>query len=250
MPKLAKKSRALKNFKTYVYTSRTPLYGCILVFPLLTVYEILVLKLKQTQMREIRNGADVMLRNLLEYLGVNAMFTCSAILLGGILIFIIYLGLKNKKRLQFRYFGYMIIESAILALLFGLVMGKISSLFTLSVNQGSTLGTRVLLSIGAGIYEEFVFRVLILSGLIIIFIRIFHVKPATAILNATILSSCSFAIFHYIGPGKDLFNVHSFLFRLLAGLVFGVLYVLRGFGVAAYIHTFYDLYLDLYITAG
>ena len=145
---------------------------------------------------------------------------------------------------------YAVLGISILALVFGLIMGKISSLFALTINQEPALGTRVILSIGAGIYEEFVFRVLALTGLVIIFIRIFHIKPAPAIFTATIFSSCAFAIFHYIGPGKDLFNVHSFLFRLLAGLVFGVLYVLRGFGIAAYVHTFYDLYLDLYIAAG
>ncbi len=249
MAKRSQKKQLLKNIKTYVYTSRYPLYGCLLVFPLLITYEILVLKLRQTQLIEVRNGADVMLRNLLEYLGVHGMLACSAVVLGALLVFIIFVSIRNKYPLKLHYFGYMIMESAVLALLFGLLMGQIVALFPLSTEQGVTLTTKILLSIGAGIYEELVFRVILLSGMIFLAIRVFKRKPTPSIITATIISSLAFAAFHYFGPGKDSFVLHSFLFRLLAGFVFGVIYVLRGFGVAAYMHTFYDLYLDFYLAA-
>jgi membrane protease YdiL (CAAX protease family) len=79
--------------------------------------------------------------------------------------------------------------------------------------------------------------------------RIVRIDLTPASLIATIISAFAFASFHYLGPGKEDIDLYSFLFRLLAGLVFGIFYVFRGFGIAAYTHTFYDLYLDLYFAA-
>jgi len=242
-------NKKLKSLKEYVYITRSPLYGYLLVFPLFIVYELLTLKHRQTQMMDIRNGADVLLKNLLEYVGVQGILTCSAILIGLIFIYILYNFFRSRTNLQFRYFGFMIIESAILALIFGLIMGQMASLFTLRPDLEPIFSSRILLSIGAGIYEELLFRVLLLSGILFFLTRILRIDIAPASLIATIISALAFASFHYLGPGKEDIDFYSFMFRLLAGLVFGVLYVFRGFGIAAYTHTFYDLYLDLYLAS-
>jgi hypothetical protein len=46
-----------------------------------------------------------------------------------------------------------------------------------------------------------------------------------------------------VGAYGDVFTVQSFTFRMIAGLFFSALYVLRGFGVDAWTHALYDVFL-------
>ena len=50
-----------------------------------------------------------------------------------------------------------------------------------------------------------------------------------------------FSAFHYVGPYGDRLELYSFVFRLIAGLFFSALYVLRGFGITAWTHALYDV---------
>jgi hypothetical protein len=54
-----------------------------------------------------------------------------------------------------------------------------------------------------------------------------------------------FSAAHYIGPLGDSFALYSFTFRAVAGLFFAMLFLLRGFGIAAGTHFFYDLLVGL-----
>ena len=54
-----------------------------------------------------------------------------------------------------------------------------------------------------------------------------------------------FSAFHYIGPYGDPISLPSFTFRALAGLVFSAMYLLRGFGITAWTHALYDVFLTL-----
>ena len=60
-----------------------------------------------------------------------------------------------------------------------------------------------------------------------------------------ILAALLFSAFHYIGPYGDAWALQSFLFRALAGLAFSVLFLVRGFGVTAWTHALYDIFLFL-----
>ena len=66
----------------------------------------------------------------------------------------------------------------------------------------------------------------------------------TVVVDASVLvSALIFSLFHYVGPNGDNFGIPSFLFRFLAGIFFSGLYVLRGFGITAWTHALYDVYL-------
>jgi hypothetical protein len=54
-----------------------------------------------------------------------------------------------------------------------------------------------------------------------------------------------FSAFHYIGPYGDPFALGSFIFRLIAGVLFSAMYLLRGFGITAWSHALYDVFLSL-----
>ena len=106
-------------------------------------------------------------------------------------------------------------------------------------------GTLVMLSIGAGIYEELLFRVVLVGLLAWGAKTLFGWRPLVAGIVATVLGALIFSAFHYIGPYGDPLDVYSFVFRTIAGLFFSGLYLLRGFGITAWTHALYDVFLLL-----
>jgi membrane protease YdiL (CAAX protease family) len=102
---------------------------------------------------------------------------------------------------------------------------------------------QILVSLGAGIYEEFVFRVLLLGVLVFLLHRFLHLQQLVAYGLAAVLGAALFAAFHYIGPFGDPLQLPSFVFRFVAGLVLTGLYLTRGYGITAYTHSLYDLWI-------
>src|SRR5216683_2683696 len=68
-------------------------------------------------------------------------------------------------------------------------------------------------------------------------------RPLTAGIAATIAGAAIFSAFHYIGPYGDRWQLYSFAFRMVAGLFFSALYLVRGFGITAWTHALYDVLL-------
>ena len=103
------------------------------------------------------------------------------------------------------------------------------------------VGTRLMLSLGAGLYEELLFRVLLVSGLLLLARRVLGWGPTLANTFAVCVGALIFSTFHYIGPFGDPFRLDSFVFRAIAGVAFSALYVFRGFGITAWTHALYDV---------
>ena len=102
----------------------------------------------------------------------------------------------------------------------------------------------LIMFLGAGIYEELLFRLVLLSGTIWVLRRL-GVELAWSVVYGVALTSLAFAAAHYVGPYGDLFDPRSFLFRFIAGLFFCILFVYRGFGIAAGTHALYDILVGL-----
>ena len=109
----------------------------------------------------------------------------------------------------------------------------------------SSLATQVMISLGAGIYEELLFRVILVSGLAWLARKVFGWSVTSAGLLAVGVGALIFSAFHYIGPYGDRLSLGSFAFRTVAGLLFSSLYMLRGFGITAWTHALYDVFLAL-----
>jgi hypothetical protein len=108
---------------------------------------------------------------------------------------------------------------------------------------GSNLATQVMISLGAGIYEELLFRVMLVSSLAWLARQTFGWSARAAGLFAVGAGALIFSAFHYIGPYGDRLNLGSFAYRTVAGLLFSSLYLLRGFGITAWTHALYDVFL-------
>src|SRR6266545_1234482 len=103
------------------------------------------------------------------------------------------------------------------------------------------LPTQLMVSLGAGIYEELLFRVLIVGVLAWLARRVLGWGPVAAGVFATVTGALVFSLFHYIGPYGDQLRLASFAFRAIAGVLFSGLYLTRGFGITAWTHALYDV---------
>ncbi len=235
---------------SYWQASRAPRYSLLFALPLLAFYQILAVLLS-TGPRSIRNGADVILQGLFVAVagrwGPLLFMIC---LIGGGLWLVARDMRAHGSRLRSRVFLGMLGESLALALAFGIVVGGITSgviglLQTLALASSGDLTwwTRLMVSLGAGIYEELLFRVLLVTALAATARALFGWTPVAAGVAATVLGAAIFSAFHYLGPYGDRLQVYSFVFRMIAGLFFSALYLLRGFGITAWTHALYDVSL-------
>jgi hypothetical protein len=236
--------------KGYLELTRTLTYSLIFTLPLLLLYELGTVLMARTDPAALRNGADVLLRSLLAAGGLQGTAAFTGLLVG--LAIVLVLMERRRKRVTVRLapFAGMAAESVLYAVLFGSVVGTMTSwllggmgtrlsagegaLASLSVSQG------IVLSLGAGVYEELLFRVLLVGGLWALF-RSSGLSRGRAGVFSALLAALVFSGFHYIGPYGDQWAVGSFVFRFLAGLAFSVLFLVRGFGITAWTHALYDV---------
>ena len=232
------------SIKSYFSDTKNLLYSFLVSLPLFLAYELLILISQPDASQIVRISVDSWFKSIFSLLGVNAVsITLLVVALFG--IFILYKEREQLKRLQFKFFPLMIAESIIYAALVTLVATFfISSIFAISASDpiSSLTGLqKFALSLGAGLYEELFFRVILVSLLIIVFKRVFNNKNWAAMTAAIVLSALLFSLVHYVGSMGDAFTLSSFLYRFIFGLLLNGIYVWRGFGVAAWTHALYDL---------
>ncbi len=99
---------------------------------------------------------------------------------------------------------------------------------------------RLAVGVGAGIYEELVFRLLIISLIVILAADLLKLDRGGVAVAAVILSSLAFAAHHHPPIGRDPFDGIRFLFRTVAGVYLAAIFWFRGYGPAAGCHAAYN----------
>ncbi len=232
--------------------SRAPRYSVLFAAPLLALYEILSAALSGSAVAGVRNGADVLLKSLFVAFGGRDGVVVFGVLLIGAGAAIVWRDVrKSGERMRATVFGWMLVESAAYAAVFGTVVGMLTAVLlegprALSAGGAAALDlhTQMVVSLGAGIYEELLFRVVLVGALLWLGRRL-GLGRVAASAAAVVVSALIFSAFHYVGALGDTFTVQSFTFRAIAGLAFSALYVVRGFGITAWTHALYDLGLAL-----
>jgi hypothetical protein len=223
---------------------------------LLVIYELLAFALSHGEVTGVRNGADVLLKSLFVALGDRYGLALFGVVLIGGGAALAWRDAQRSGGIRPRYLTWMLAESVGYALVFGMVAGTLTVLLLphLALVAGvreigsawpgnQSLATQLAISLGAGIYEELLFRVVLVSGLAWLAMRLFGWRRTGANVFAVVLGALIFSAFHYIGPYGERLALDSFTFRTVAGLLFSGLYVLRGFGITAWTHALYDVFL-------
>jgi len=230
----------------YWRESRRPLVSLVFVSPLLIAYEGGILLLGSSAMR---NGADAWLRTLLGGIGFGQYFLLPVLTVG------ILLAWHHVNRDPWRVPSWVLSGMAgeclslslvlvFIAYLQGVVLGSLFNLSLPLANFITDFFAKAISFCGAGIYEEVLFRLILLTGLTVIF-NLFGATKPQAMWAAVGLSSLLFSLAHYVGAEGDTFALDSFLFRFIAGAFFAVLFVQRGFGIVAGTHALYDIIVGL-----
>jgi membrane protease YdiL (CAAX protease family) len=188
----------------------------------------------------LRNGADALMRQILATFGITGLYWVGVIFfIGFIIAFILQRKYWEETQIHSDYFLLMMVESVGWSVLIYFLM---TNIYLLLMNPtGSMLVQQVTLAVGAGIYEEFLFRVLLIAGISVILGFIFQWSDKTRNWAAMVIAAGIFSSFHFIGEYGDFFSFNIFMVRFLAGIALGTLYFLRGFGITAWSHAVYDL---------
>lgn len=236
------------SVKDYLARSRASRYSLLFALPLLLLYEGLSYALTGSAVEGVRNGADVLLKSLFLAIGGRHGLTAFNLGLAATGAVLIWRDRRaNRDPLERRIFALMLAESAAYAALFGVVVGSLTALVLdaprlLQIGGGALgLPTQLVISLGAGIYEELLFRVLLTGGLLWALQLVLGMERRGAAIGAVLISALVFSAFHYLGPLGDRFTAASFVYRAIAGVVFSGLYVTRGLGITAWTHALYDV---------
>ena len=252
----------------YWTESRRPLVSLAFLLPLLGLYEFGVLWLGGSNTHAVRNGADTWMRGWLLQLGIDRPWILP------MLIVVILAGWHVLARHPWQIsretlFG-MFAESLLCAILL-LVAGQLLSLgcrhIGLPAASFPATAANAVSYIGAGIYEEVLFRLLLLPAVFLL-LRGLLLPVGLSALLAIFVTSLVFSMAHYLQPGPASMVASlepmtqaaqqlsqspelwfGFGFRLMAGLVFAGLFLTRGFGVTVGCHAFYDLMVGILMTA-
>lgn len=245
----------------YWAQARRPLSALLFLLPLLAIYELGVLSLGGAHETACRNGADFWMREWLFYAGLRHPW-----LLPGLVIVLLggwHLWERHPWRCSLDTLVGMFAESLLFAL--GLVL--LGQLLHIGFERDPTalsvaLGpfppavARAVSYLGAGIYEEVLFRLGLLPASVAV-LR-WCLPRGAAVCTAVLATSLLFAAAHYAGTGDsawtpagltdiaariaaDPAHWFSFTFRCLAGIAFCVIFLRRGFGVTVGCHAVYDL---------
>ena len=275
----------LINFMSDSYLDRTsrPIYALVYLLWFLVIYEvgsILIspdLLTESLSSQQIRVVSFIWLHNFVEFLGFPPRFTAMATPL---LVVVILLALQITSRKPWKVYLHdfipMTIECVFMSLpliaLSWLIIrsaatyydhssiSMLSELLVRCTADGATVAgaeevvkappqvlVDIVSGIGAGIYEELIFRLVLICLLMLILQDVLKFPKTHSIVISVLVSAALFSIHHNFFPLNgtiemgEAFSPTKFIFRAMAGVYFAIIFALRGFGVAAGTHAFYDI---------
>jgi hypothetical protein len=219
--------------------------SCFFVVPLLLLYEVGIVAYGS----DLRNGAEVLMKTMFSLVGPRGIFVFN------ILLFVVMAAaavrvLKRGKPV-FALYVPMLLESVIWAILLPWTIRLLGALMPFLMAAGPAAesepwAVKLFLSVGAGVYEEAVFRLGLLTLFLVLSKKVLKLRDVPAAVVSVVLASALFSFFHHVGPLGEPLVARVFFFRFLAGVYLSALFHLRGFGVVVHAHALYDVYAFLW----
>jgi hypothetical protein len=272
---------------SYLERTSRPVYAIVFLLPFIIFYELgtILINTDILNQYQVRVVAFVWLQNLLRHLGTGSRLAWIAPPVV-VVIILIGLQIASRKQWYFCPSDYtpMLFECVFLAvplivvsLMFNsptvtsdnlsqleggpesriTVAAKptcapgedITSLGNLGAARagGHSLMTDIVTGVGAGIYEELVFRLILICALMVLFQDLIGLGHQNAVVLSILISAALFSAHHHIvwvdgRLGRSApFHWTEFGFRTIAGVYFAILFAIRGFGITAGTHAFYDI---------
>ncbi len=232
-----------------------PLYALCFLMPFMILYEVGTILVNTDQISHVQSNvaAFTWILGIARLIGVsNQIVWAFPVLVVVIITFFLHLSSANSWRIRFPWLCWMGFESMFLTLplfVIGIIMNGSRSFAAGPL--GNVYYARLVIGIGAGIYEELVFRLILLGLLLLFFDDVLRFGHTLSIIMATLISAALFSAHHYYGidisTGQlvrldEALEVSSFLFRMAAGVYFAIIFHYRGYGITAGTHAFYNVF--------
>ncbi|MBS3734184.1 MAG: CPBP family intramembrane metalloprotease [Phycisphaerae bacterium] len=230
--------------ETYARQTLRPVHSLLFVLPMLAFFHV----------GTFSGGSDLLalyhLRRLLGY------FNATLALLPPALIVVVLLAQQTLHHDGFR------VRPRVLAGMCGEAVGWVLPLIALGhitgrlwlhqaggADASAGLLQELCVAVGAGAYEEFVFRMALIGLLMLLLVDVFELNADGVALASVLVTAAAFSAYHLspaVWSGADAVAWDDFLFRWIAGVYLGVLFLYRGYGIAAGAHAVYNLYTVAY----
>jgi len=211
-----------------------------LTLPVFLVYHLGVVFLN------IRNASDVVTGLLMQAAeGNTGVYLLLTLAIG--VVFAGVLGWVGRGQVfRFAKFVQIAVEGVVYAFLMRLIGSyAVGAMFAGKVTLHGFPG--FIMSLGAGFYEELTYRLILFSVGAYVLRTVLFAKGTLrgAIMTWTWALVCAaiFSAAHYVGPYSDTFELRSFAFRMVLGMLLTVIFVFRGFAAAVWAHAFYDVWV-------
>jgi membrane protease YdiL (CAAX protease family) len=240
-----RKSKLSAPPEGYFEWSRDPAVGFFVVLPLWLVYEVL----RHFYVPHTMNLAEFWVKEQFYTLPPIVLDLYGISVLAGVLI--AAWSLLRRDIPWLRVGMVVVLEGSVYGLMLGPIAAQLTkhSLPVLQITPvEGQLFADIIGSLGAGIFEELMFRLILLSGLSWLFMRVsrsFGIPRAIGVGVAVLASSLLFSLFHHFGMQSADVEPRVFVFRTMAGVLLGVLFITRGLGVCVYTHAMYDVFFYL-----
>lgn len=208
-----------------------PLDALVFLLPLIVFYEV------ASRARPDRVIAFDLLRRFLELFGPVGVWAPAL----GVVVILLATHAASGERWTIRWSNVFLMypESALWAVPL-LSMNWVVGL-TAANGANRTLVDQFALGVGAGVYEELVFRLILISLIMMIGVDVLKLGRATVAVVAVLLSALAFAAHHHPPIGIEPFQINRFLFRAGAGVYLAIVFWFRGYGLAAGCHAAYNV---------
>ena len=228
--------------------------------PVLLLYEFLIIFFRYDQGTYTRNAADVWIKYFIRSIGAHGTFAFGLLILALVAIGFVSM-VRTKQDINVKYALYVIFESSAYAWILAFIASRLTSFILVHLWIDEQTQFNLVLALGAGVYEELIFRaigygwtpfaILALLRLPDLFKRdgTEHRKSINMHIGfelkifAAIFSSLLFAWLHDINSFS--LTDYTTLYRFCMGLLFCLLYEIRGLGVIVWTHSLYDVFVFL-----
>jgi hypothetical protein len=233
---LERSVRASSGFMSRLAAPSDPWTDLGLTLPVFLGYHLGVVFLDRL------NAADFVTQNLI-LLAKHSLATYSGLTIGlGTVLVLVLMVLGRGKKLSWRRFGLVVLEGVAYATVMRTAARWVVGSLRLGPNSPSVGHLEgVVMSLGAGFYEELAFRVLLFGLGAWLIARLVPSRKLLAIVGWAVITSAAFSGWHYV-YGEP-FRLDSFVFRWICGLVFVLVYRFRGFAPVVWTHALYDIWV-------
>ncbi|MBN2446192.1 MAG: CPBP family intramembrane metalloprotease [Phycisphaerae bacterium] len=226
----------------YWEATQEPLYSLLFLLPLVATYEFSAMMLRARDAAEADLVAYQMLHGVLSWVGGSSVWLPGILLLVTLLVWHVWT--RRDWHIHLVYLPLMLLESLILTVplfVIGFVVGRIG--LAALVAETSGLGNEIVQKLGAGLFEELVFRLYLIGGLLLLLRKGLAIGKFGATTLAVGFAALLFTACHFEPIGNLPWAWERFAAFLLDGVYLSLVFVGRGLGVVTGSHAAYNLLL-------